>query len=96
VAVRRLIEKVTVYEDKYIVEFKPGVTGYVKKNRLIFDQKINRLHKNSINQTSQICLTEVGGGISGISPPSCSTSTLRGNDVQPVRSSFPHQWGLGI
>lgn len=28
--VRRLIEKVTVYEDKFIVEFKSGMTAAVK------------------------------------------------------------------
>jgi hypothetical protein len=29
--VRRLIEKVTVYEDKFIIEFKSGVTMDVNK-----------------------------------------------------------------
>lgn len=29
--VRRLIEKVTVYEDKFIVEFNPGVTVDVEE-----------------------------------------------------------------
>jgi site-specific DNA recombinase len=29
--IRRLIEKVTVYEDKFTVEFKPGVTVDVEE-----------------------------------------------------------------
>ena len=32
--VRRLIEKVTVYEDKFTVEFKSGVTVDVDEDRI--------------------------------------------------------------